>query len=313
MSLTSVTYPITGTAGSFSNNIFPSQKRLEFTARRIDATINTISSGTDGKVRIEANVSITNVAVGDYVSFGSDFYETQSARVVAVVNATTIEVDVAFVSSNALNGFVNFHKDYFLEIRYVLPNSVSNDQNAIELIGDYTQTPSDLNGDIVSNIGIPSDLITPQITSGSVPGMSVSYKIQYRESYEGNRSGSWVSPSSDSPILLIHSSEDLSEGFTDVGITKRFTKGYPLYYSFINSDVNASDSEVSIIMRQYSIGKVQIAETTISTISDLNGLFFIKVDPSEILADTVFVEFDSSLVATESQFDPTQFDPTQFA
>ena len=316
MPLSNITYPITQTSGQFSNNIFPSQQSLFFTARRIDQTINTITSGTNGVVRINCSSALIDVGLGDHVAWGSDAYTARTSLVINVIDPNTIEVDETFSSTDTTNSFINYLKDYFLEIRYVLEDSTSDDQSAIELIRDYSQVPNDIEGNIEANIAVPSDQTTPTIESSTqfVEELSIAYKIQYRESYQGTRDGVWVSPTDDGPILLVHAAESASEGFTDTGLTKLFTQGYPIYYSFVYSDINeAMGNDITISFNQYDIAQNLISNTALSTVSDVNGVLMVVVLPNQILSNTVFVEFESSVVSSSGQYDPTQYDPAQYA
>lgn len=315
MPLSNIVYPITESGGVFSNNIFPSQQPLNFTARRIDQTINSITSGTDGVVRINTLSPLTGVGLGDFVAFGTDSYSARTSLVINVIDPNTIEVDEVFTSANVTNSFINYLKDYFLEIRYVQGDSASDDQSALEVIKDFSQIPNNVEGNIQANISVPADLIEPSIvtTTQEVPSLSVSYKIQYRESFQGNRAGTWISPTVDAPILLVHAASSAFEGFTDTDLTKIYARDYPLYYSYIKSSINDTVNEITITLRQYDITKTVISETQEASLSNLNGVVLVVVTPDKIDSNAVFIEFVDSIVSSGGQYDPSDFDPGQYA
>lgn len=316
MALVEISYPVTGAPGTYQN-IFPSQKPIFSEFERKDATIISIVSGTNGRVQMTASAAFSSIEVGQFVTWQTDGYSVRSSRVTNVVTATTIEVDEVFTSVNALNSFINYLENYFVEIRYIQPDSVSNDQDAILLIDDFSQVPNQKDGTISANISLPSDVLIPDfdIASGVNAGLSIEYKIQYRESYEGNRSGTWISPTVDQPILLVHGSLDLDASeFTDSVITKRYVKGYPLIYSLLYSGINDTGSNnFAITMTEYGIDQVSLGATVIENVLNLNGSYIIVVDPADINSATRFIQFSYVKSVFTGQYDTSQYDGAQYA
>jgi hypothetical protein len=318
MALSEISYPVTGSPGSYSN-IFPSQKPLFAEFARLDASIVTIVSGIDAKVRITASAVLTDIEEGQFITWGSDGYTLRSSRVVNIVSPTTIEVEDLFTNTNAANGFINYHRDYFLEIRYVAPDSVSNDQSAIELIDDYSQIPNTKNGDIKANISYPSDLLVPEfsLSQGIQNDLFTEYKIQFRESYDGNRAGLWSSPVLDEKIMLVHASLPIdSNVFTDSVITKRFIKGYPLIYTMQYSNINddpINDYDFEISVDEIRVNQTVIQNTILGNVLNLNGVYLIVLDTNTISSDAAFLQFSYSKTISAGQYDTGQYDPAQYA
>ena len=316
MALSEISYPVTGDIGTYQNT-FPSQKPLYAEFLRKDVTIISIVSGVDNNVRLQASANFDNIQVGQFITWASDGYAVNSAKVVSIISADTIEVDVQFVSSLATNSFINYYQNYYLEIRYVQASSVTDDQDATEILDDYSQVPNNKLGEIRANISYPSDLLIPDFdyAIGAAAGLSQTFKIQFRESWAGNRSGLWVSPSLDVFIMLVHASEDIAiNSFTDEALTKRFTRGYPLLYSLIYSGVNDEGSNsLKIKMTEFDLGKNQIQETVIDDVINFNGVYIIAVDTNTLDAYTTFVQFSYILSSSNKQYDPSQYDPTQYA
>ncbi len=317
MPLTNVVYPIEGSEGVYKNT-YPSNKELFFTARRVDQEILSITSGTDDNVKITTLNPMEGVEVGDFVVFGSDEYESQSAKVLITNGAdpTEIDVDLRFTSSVSTNGFINYHKNYYLQIRYIRKNSTTSDQNAIELFNDYTQSPNDLDGNIQANITLPAELIDPDfdIATGMADNLSQSYKIQYRESYSGSRSLDWVSPSPDFPLLLIHGTKNIPDNnFTDTEQTKRYVKGYPLMYSFVYSDVNdGGANQVIISATQLDIKQKEIQTDEVFNDFNVNGVGLIYIDPATIDDDCAFITFSLSASSSLGQYSGEDYEPDDY-
>ena len=318
MPLNNVTYPVTSENGVVSNT-FPANKPLYLTARRIDQNVSAYTSGLDGKLEIETSQGMTGVELGDYVTFGGLSYTTQSARVIATngTDPTVITVDANFISTDITNAFVNYHKNYFLQVRYVRFDSGSNDQNALEIISDYTQTNNDIEGDITANISLPAELLEPDfdIESEVVPGLSIQYKIQYRESYDGARSLDWTSPSPDFKLLLVHGVNLTSTNdFTDLDITKRFIRNYPLMYSFVYSDINDPGDQnlLRITAIEYDITKTEITRNVVFSDVNVNGVVIIKIDPEDIDVNTRFINFEYVVTASNGQYDSNDYEPDDY-
>lgn len=284
--------------------------------QRNDALIASIISGVNGVVRISITGTFEDVVVGQTITFQTDGYPLQSAQVLDVIDISTIEVDVLFDSGNATNGYINYHLNWFLEIRFVDSNATSDNQNATEIIADYSQVPSNLSGLVTANISVPADLIEPDfnLTGGLQSNLFIQYKIQYRQSYNGQRLLNWESPMNDIPILLVHATEDIEVGFTDIDISKRFYKGYPVSYCIIYSNINdAGNNDFSISLSQYGIDKNLITSDVYKTISNLNGVYNIVVDTNTFEAGTRFIEFTSQIATNNGQYAPTQYNPSQYA
>lgn len=316
MAINEVSYPVTGGEGNYSN-IFPSQKPLYANFSRVDAVINSIVSGDDGVIRAEISSDTSLLSVGDFVDWGADVYGLNTSRISAIINSSTIELNQPFTSTNVDNGFLNFKKNYVLEVRYVSDGSTSNNQSATELNISRSRFTNNKAGEIIANIAYPSVLLKPDIflETGVNDTMFIEYKIQYRESWEGNRNEAWKSPSEDIKIMLVFSSKDISRNqFIDTSVSKKFVTGYPVIYSFNYSDVNDNGlNEFFISLVQYALNKTVIRTDLITSVLNLKGVYTVYIDTNDLDISTSFIEIKYTKTASSKQFDPTQFDPTQFA
>lgn len=315
-------YPVVGTDGNYSN-IFPSQKTLNAVFTRKDSLIDSISSGTDGNILITMtdDLETDSLSVGDYVSWYSEGYGDNRSKVTNLTGTNSFEVDKSFTTTNSTDGFVNYKQNWFLEVRYVSPDSVTDNQLAVEVLDDYSAFYPNTLGVINANIALPSQLIEPElsITNGVNDNLSVSYKIQYRESYDDNRENTWVSPnydgeSIDKKILLVHGTEDISEGFTDEGFIKVYTRFYPLMYSFIHSDINDTGStKISIIVTEYSMSQSEISSYEVSEIENMNGVAIIAMDTNSLDSSTAFLKFSYTIETSNNQYDLTEYKGTEYS
>lgn len=314
------------TVDGIKQNVFPSQAPLIFSLLRVDSTIGSITSGTNGRVRIstQAVSGDAEVEVGDFIQWRGNTYSARVSRVTNVIALNDFEVDEIFVTAEGSGGIVNWKKDYFLEFRFVNPDTPTDEQNAVELFNFQTRASNDILGVINANIGAPSSFIRPtfQLQTGTNPGLSVGYKIQFRESFLNNRELPWQSPVNvtseveDIPILLIHGSKPVSgtEGFPEPVSIQKVYAGFPFITSFFRSNVNDAGSVVTNFNASYfDISKNLIASQLLASVSNLNGVFVINESTENIPDNVVFARIESETVDFNQQYDPSQYDPSQYA
>ena len=324
MALTQLDYPVTGAAGSFEN-IFPSQRALNVNFNRTDVTIASIASGTGGIVELTlSSVLDADLLEGDFVIWETDSYKLRTSKVVQVISTTEIEVDEVFTSSDATNGFMNYRKSWFLEARFVAADTPTDQQANVELvIEDFSQVPNALDGSVVLDISIVKDVLVPDFTLQTevAEGLFQLYKIQFRESFTGNRDGAWispnVSPANDTPIMLVLASKDIAfNEFVDedVVLPIRFIESYPTLFSYIYSDVNDNGStQLTFRYEQYKINKELISSTEIGTFNNISAVINLLIQASEIQPNTVFIKAFVDAATSSAQYDPSQYDPAQYA
>lgn len=323
MSLTQLDYPVTGALGNFIN-IFPSQKALNVNFNRLDVTIATIASGTGGVVELTlSDILDVDLVSGDFVVWASDGYKLRTSRVIDVISATVIEVEEVFTSSDATNGFMNYRKNWFLEARFVAANTPTDQQaNVVLIIDDFSQVPNALDGSVILDISVVKDVLEPSLSVVTELATTLSqlFKLQFRESFEGNRDGLWISPNvgpaNDTPIMLVLASQNVAfNDFADASIIQiKFVEKYPLMFSYIYSDINDGGvSTLTFSYEQYTLDKQLISTTQISAFTDTSGVINLLIDPDDIDSSTVFIKTLVQTITQSGQYDPTQYDPTQYA
>lgn len=319
MALTLVNYPVTGSDGDY-RNIFPSQRELNVSFNRKDILISSISSGTGGVVQITFSSNLDgSLSVGDFITWNTDAYGNRSSRVVNVISLTEIEIEDIFFSTDATNGWANYLKGWFVEVRFVDSATATDQQGVVNLVlDDFAQVPAGIDGNLSVDIAEVRDILIPDFSleSENIEGLSKSYKIQYRESYELNRNGTWISPNPDVEVLLVMANKPLPfNDFTDLNISQGiFYEGKTKIVTYIYSDVNDNgSSEVMFTLNQYTLNKQLLTTQPLVSFSDQSGVLSIKIDPGLIDEDTVFYTIEASLITSSNQYDPVQYDPVQYA
>lgn len=323
MALTQLDYPVTGDIGTF-NNIFPSQKPLNINFLRRDNLINTITSGTGGVVRIRTfDVLDPSLQAGDFIVWQTNSYSLRSSRILQRISNRRIDVDSVFNSTDATNGFINYRKNWFLEARFVDESTPTNEQGLVSLVIDnFAQVPNALDGSVSLDVSVIRDVLIPDfdISTGISDGLSKVFKIQYRESYEGERVLPWVSPNvapaNDTPIMLtLGSNKPTFNTFTDSLISQGyFVKDNPTLVSYVYSNINDNGlSNITFSLSQYTLNKTLVSSTDIAVFENESGIFLLFIDPSTIDDNTVFITISDLVVVSNAQFDPLQFDPSQFS
>lgn len=315
--ITQLDYPVTGGIGTYEN-IFPSQKALNVNFERKDVLINSIASGTGGVVELTlADPLDGNIVDGDFIVWQTDSYSLRTSRILDIISPTVIEVDEVFSSSDATNGYVNYRKNWFLEARYVAKDTPTNQQtNVITVIDDFSQVPSALDGFVALDVSIVRDVLVPSfsLTSEINTNLFIEFKFQFRESYETNRDGAWVSPSPDLPLMLVLASKDIVVNDFVNQDEYLFVEDYPLMTSYIYTDINDNNNNTfSFQLSQYTLNKTLITTDEIFSTLNLSGVVNLYVSPNDIDDDAVFIKFNTEQTTDNAQYDPAQYDPAQYA
>ena len=315
--ITLISTPIEGAEGTYKN-VFPSQSPVDYNFNRKDGVITSITSGADNKVNIVSSVAFTDIVAGDFVTWETDTYQLVSTRVINVISPTSIEVDRTFFSTNVGNGWINFKKRWYLEARFVRPLTATDEQTALPVVDYEAVLSSSKSGDVVLDVSVLSDLIDPVLDLSTTEQDSFSsvFKVQYRESWEGNRAELWTSPTPDVPVLLIHGSREIpSDAFIDESLySRKMWRGYPVYVSYSHSAINDQDTNGVIITgTRHQANKTEIDSFEVSNSLDINGLLITKIAPEEITEETMFLTFGARVTSNKFQYDPNQYDSTQYA
>jgi len=320
MSITQTSWPVTG-AGTNLQNIFPSFKTLPVDFKRVDDTVASLSSGTGGLVQmVFSNAFDVDLVAGNYIVWESDGYSLRSSRIEQIINTTTILIDEVFTNANAANSFVNYRKNYYLEARFVEKNTTTNEQtNVVLVLDEHSRVPNTLEGDILLDMSVIGDLITTDfsISSGLISNFFQEFKMQYRESYQGQRNLSWNSPSQDDNIMVAISADTVPfNDFTDKDFEGLFfADAYPSFLTYIRSDINDTDPNTQLLftLHQYAIDKTILQSDVIASFTNISGVIGLFADPATIGNSTVFIRMVASVVTSTGQYDTGQYDSSQYA
>ncbi len=222
---------------------FPSHSDHSITAKRKDVIPLTATQGM-GIISV-TGIPVEMLKVGDIVVFGDDNIAPRRSTLafVGIPNSNGVSgvlvnriVERYIPTGNdpltLSNPFLNFRKRWFMELRYL-------DINGGEIEGLRTRVPSNNNGDIRVDITLPKVLLKASIlaTTGYNSDLVTSFKVQYREIYEGNEVPEWQNLQGD-PLFQIYLATEDMDG---CGIIKLFNRKYPIYANELVSNVYYSN------------------------------------------------------------------------
>lgn len=320
MSITQLSWPVTGAAPNLEN-VFPSFKTLPVNFKRVDETIASLSSGTGGLVEMEFdNAFDVDLVAGNFIVWESDGYSLRSSRVEEIINVTTILINEVFTNADNANSFINYRKNYFLEARFLEKDTPTDEQtNVVLVLDEHSRVPNTLEGDILLDMSVVGDLITTSfdLSSGLIDNFFKEFKMQFRESYEGQRDLPWESPSQDDNIMVAISADTVPfNDFTDKDFAGLFfADSYPSFITYIRSDINDVDPSVQLLftLQQFAIDKTLIQSDVIATFINVSGVIGVFVDPATIIEPTVFIKIGVSVAISTGQYDTGQYDPAEYA
>ncbi len=235
-------------------------------------------------------------STGSYVVLLLPGHSPIKAKVVAKIDASQIALDLSgtpqLITSTA-GGVVNFRKEYYVEVRYF-------DKKGNLVMPQPQRFYVGPSGDVMIDISAPSSLITPSL-DGRGKTLSIAYRAEFRESYDGNRDGEWAAIPGALMCEMAHGSDaQIITGFTDSHIPKRFVDGYPLIYSYI---VNPNDTRIhrgvtieytELTLQQTNPYPAPGAnkKKALIVVFDKPGQLVFVFEISPIHKDTVFINFE---------------------
>ncbi len=94
-----------------------------------------------------------------------------------------------------------------------------------------------------------------------------------------------------------------------------FAESYPLFITYIRSDINDVKPlvQLNFTLNQYSIDKTLITSDVVASIINSSGVIGLFIDPASIDIDTVFLQFDVEVIASDAQYEITEYETTEYA
>ena len=311
MSLTLITNPVT-TEGGVIKNIFPGFRPVEYVFKREDLAIVSVGE-TSGNVEVTIATDLSSyLSEGDFIYLyavgDSGDYEYDSIGEILSITSTTIELDIPYIE-NSTSGYINYLKNYYVELQLVNPDNTS-----IQMIPFSLKDDGDQAGNITIDVSIANDknrklfdISTREMTEGRIR-----FDVRYREISEGV-TGSWTDMSD--PVILVYAweqmdTEEILNGFD----MPELYKGYDFAVALSHSNRNGTDSFVVAKYNELDINRDDIVtEQSIGQLSiDLYGILLFVLDGSTTFdGDAEYIEIYGEY-ADLPDYDPEDYDSSDY-
>lgn len=306
MALTLVTNPV----GSGVVKLFAGFDSVEFVFKREDLAITNVTSGSGG-AKITLGTDLTTYLVpGDSIYLYSEGtnYTYDGVGTILSLTATDITVDIAFIE-NATGGYINYKKNYYVELQCVDKNF-----SASNLLPFSLNSDGDAAGNIVIDVSIVNDLNRQRglIADGHIDESRQEFEIQYREVYTGS-SNTFTLIDNKLIVLLYATETPETETILNQFEIPIIYLGYPAAV-VIAKEADAASSTMTMNYKELDMNGIQITDSSLSTLdSDVNGFIMWKWAATKTInSATQFIEFELS-TAGLTDFKPVDFATPDFA
>lgn len=297
MSLTLTQNPI---PSDKAYGFFAGFKPIEFKFKREDLEVVDVESGSGG-ITINVGSDLTGVLFpGDTIylySEGEDYTYDGTGEVLSIT-ATDITINLPFIQA-ATGGYVNYKKNYFVEM--MLVDSNFSDANKLPFT---LQSDGDAAGNISIDVSVINDLNRGRgdIADGLLTKGVQAFEVKYREP-----EGSYTLI--DNKLLIVLYALETPELDT---VLNSFDEpeiylGYPASLVVAHKGVNGSN--ISMSYKELDVNEVQVGGDNLPDLASTNsGLFMWKI-PSDISLNnsTDYLEFELSTVAGTFDFAEPDF------
>lgn len=311
MSLTLITNPVT-TEGGVVKNIFPGFRPVEYVFKREDLAIVSVGEAS-GYAEITIGTDLTSyLSEGDYIYLyaegDSGDYDYDEICEITAITSTTITLDIPYIE-NSSSGYINYLKNYYVELQLVNP-----DNSSIQMIPFSLKDDGDQAGNITIDVSIANDknrklfdISTRELTEGRVR-----FDVRYREISEGV-TGSWTDMSD--PVILVYAweqmdTEEILNGFD----MPELYKGYDFAVALSHSNRNGTDSFVVAKYNELDINREELVTgLSIGQLSiDLYGIFlFVLGSGTTFDGNTEYIEVYGEY-ADLPDYDPEGYDSSDY-
>lgn len=306
MALTLTTNPV----GSASVKLFAGFDDVKFIFKREDLQITGVESGSGG-VKINVTTDLTTyLSAGDsiYLYSEGNNHTYNNTGVILSITATDITIDVAYIQ-DATGGYINYLKNYYVELQCVDKNFSTSNKLPFNLTGD-----GDAAGNIEIDVSEANDLNRQRgnIEDGLISESKQEFEVQYREVYEGSSNGYTLI--NNKLVVLLYSTD---EPETDVILNNfdipKIYLGYEAAIAIAHEE-DPTGSTITMNYKEFDVNKNQINSGTLSELdSDANGFILWKIASNISLNEItryLQFEFDVNVVA---DYDSNDYDSNDYA
>jgi len=305
MALTLVTNPV----GSDASKFFAGFQKCEVVFKREDLAIVDVESGAGG-IQINVTTDLTGyLAAGNVIyiySEGAD-YTYDGTGTILGITATDITIDIDFIQA-ASGGYINYKKNYFVELQCVNPTFP--DAN---LLPFTLQSDGDAAGNVAIDVSIVNELNNCRgaIVEGYETNTVKQFEIKYREVYQGSAN---IFTLVDGKLFVMLYAIDLpEEGILNQLESPKLYLGYPAAIAYALK-AKAANSTIEMTFRELDANKSEIVSGTLGTLpQDVNGFLIWQWSKNAIVnAQTKFIEF--SLAGTAlGEYSALEYDSTEYS
>ena len=305
MSVTLITNPVE-TVGGVVNNLFAGFEPVEFVFKREDGQISGVGEGVDSKLLINTLSDLSSyLSIGDFIYINSSglTYDYDISGKITAITSTTITTDQDYIESTS-GGYINYLKNYYLEVQLVNVNNSDINILPFSLIDD-----GDNAGNITIDVSIANDLniqffefVTQELTESRVL-----FKVQYREVWDENLSGSYTLIENE--LILVYATEQMEvETFVNQLDNPTIWKGYPNGVVLAHSSQNNDATAISFSYDELDINQsTLVSGTSLGSINaDKEGFIFVDINKDTVYnASTEYIKInaDYTVLADFSSLD----------
>lgn len=305
MALTLVTNPV----GSAAVKLFAGFKPVEFVFKREDLAITGIESGSGG-IQINVGTDLTSyLSAGDtiYVYSEGAAYTYNGTGTILGITATDITIDIPYVQ-NATGGYINYLKNYYVEMQcvdrqfptsLVLPFSLASDGDAA--------------GNISIDVSVANDINRQReaIISGHLVSSRVEFEVQYRQVYLGS-SESFTLINNKAVVLLYATEDPVNDEILNYFDIPKLYLGYSAALVIAHEEDTAS-STIKMTYKELDANQVQVATGELDELnSDVNGFISWEwPDDATVSLATQYIEFGFE-VNVLAEYDKDDYESTDY-
>lgn len=305
MALTLTTNPV----GSAAQKTFAGFLPINFQFKREDLAVDTVVSGTGG-IKINISSDLTSyLTAGDSIYVYSEGLQHtyDGVGTILAITSTDITIDIAYVQS-ATGGYINYLKNYYVEMQCVDPNFTD-----VNLLPFNLQSDGDAAGNINIDVSIMNDKNRQRgvIAQEAITESKQEFLVAYRQVYTGSAESFTVINSKLIIALYATETPEVNKILNKFDSPKLYL-GYPGVIVLANEGgVNGQMIEMSY--KELDINESQLALGSLGSQDfSKNGFMSFKWLKNATVNDmTNFIEFETKLSAISDFADP-DFEPTDF-
>ncbi len=312
MALNLISSPIVTESGIIKN-LFAGFLPVNYIFKREDLQITSIGAGVDQYSRIVIGTDLTSeLSVGDSIYLSAESvsgYTYESTGIITAITTTTIDVDIAFIESST-SGYINYKKNWYLEAQLI-----NKDNSLIKILPFSIKNNGDLEGNVILDVSFGNQKNTQafDFSSQFMDEPSISFKIQYKEVYEGSSES--FTEINETICLVFATIQPDQESFLNSLDNAEFYQGYP--FGAILAHTEDNNDEVGLLISydelDINLNNVTTDNNIGTQTAEVDGFLFANLD-KDITYDstTEFVKFKAEYTATLPFFDGTFFDGAFF-